>query len=108
MQWRQEIETRGRLGQGSPYAVDNISIPFDNPWRALLFISGHDFLDDGRRVGVHDAGRRLESHRPGRCILEHVKWRRFASGLAHALGLVIADNTIFVVGRDQITQLHDL
>jgi azurin len=28
--------------------------------------------------------------------------------LSHALGLVIADKKIFVVGRDQITQLHDL
>src|SRR5579863_8910091 len=107
VQWPQEIETRGHLGQVSPYAIDNITIPFENPWRALMFISGHDFLDDGTafvstmqgdvwRVTGLDAG------------LKHVKWRRFASGLAHALGLVIADKRIYVVGRDQVTQLHDL
>jgi putative heme-binding domain-containing protein len=106
-QWPQVIETRGRRGNGSPYAVDNIAVPFENPWRALMFFSGHDFLDDGTaflstmqgdvwKVTGLDAG------------LEHVKWRRFASGLSHALGLVIADKKIFVVGRDQITQLHDL
>lgn len=106
-QWPQVLETRSKLGQGSPYAVDNIDIPFVNPWRALMFISGHDFLDDGTaflctmqgdvwKVSGLDAG------------LEHVAWRRFASGLSHALGLVIADNKIFVVGRDQITQLSDV
>jgi azurin len=106
-QWPQVIETGGRVGQGSPYAVDNITVPFENPWRALMFFSGHDFLDDGTalvctmqgdvwRVSGLDAG------------LEHVTWQRFASGLSHALGLVVADGKIFVVGRDQITQLHDL
>lgn len=107
LQWPQVFESRGHVGQGSPYAVDNITIPFENPWRALMFFSGHDFLDDGTaflctmqgdiwRVSGLDAG------------LEHVTWRRFASGLSHALGLVIADGKIFIVGRDQITQLHDL
>ena len=107
LQWPQVLETRCRLGRESPYAVDNIGIPFENPWRALMFISGHDFLDDGTafvctmqgdvwKVTGLDAG------------LEHVKWRRFASGLSHALGLVISDSKIFVVGRDQITRLHDL
>ena len=107
LQWPQVLETQGRLGKGSPYAVDNIGIPFENPWRALMFISGHDFLDDGTafvctmqgdvwKVTGLDAG------------LKHVTWRRFASGLSHALGLVISDNEIFVVGRDQITQLHDI
>src|SRR5205814_1420205 len=75
-QWPQEIETQGRRGAGSPYAVDNIGIPFENPWRALMFFSGHAFLDDGTaflctmqgdvwKVTGLDAG------------LEHVTWRRF-------------------------------
>ena len=32
----------------------------------------------------------------------------FASGLHQALGLVIADGLVHVLGRDQITRLHDL
>ena len=37
-----------------------------------------------------------------------VRWRRFASGLHQALGLVVADGQVHVLGRDQITRLHDL
>ena len=37
-----------------------------------------------------------------------MRWKRFASGLHQALGLVIADGTPYVLGRDQITRLHDL
>ena len=39
--------------------------------------------------------------------LENVRWRRFASGLHQALGLVVADGKAYVLGRDQITRLHD-
>ena len=40
--------------------------------------------------------------------LENVRWRRFASGLHQALGLVVVDGMVHVLGRDQITRLHDL
>lgn len=106
-QWPQVIETPGRLGQGGPYVVDTICPPFANPWRALLFFGGVDFLPDGTafvctmqgdvwRVTGLDA------------TLRHVRWRRFASGLNQALGLVVADGKVYVLGRDQITCLQDL
>ena len=40
--------------------------------------------------------------------LNNVRWRRMASGLHHALGLVVADRSVYVLGRDQITRLVDL
>jgi hypothetical protein len=40
--------------------------------------------------------------------LRNVRWKRFASGLHHALGLVVAEGQIYILGRDQITRLHDL
>ena len=40
--------------------------------------------------------------------LENVRWRRYASGLHQALGLVVAEGKVYVLGRDQITRLHDL
>ncbi len=105
--WPEVIETRGALGQTRPYAVDTIEPPFQNPWNALMFFGGHDFLPDGSAMictmqgdvwhveGLDDT-------------LEHVRWRRFASGLHQALGLVVADGNIHVLGRDQITRLRDL
>jgi glucose/arabinose dehydrogenase len=40
--------------------------------------------------------------------LENVSWKRYAAGLFQALGLKIVDNQVYVLGRDQITRLHDL
>ncbi|MBS0262830.1 MAG: c-type cytochrome [Planctomycetes bacterium] len=106
-QWPQVLETQGKPGTGSPYAVDRIGIPFDNPWRVQMFFSGHGFSKDGTAYVCTMQGdvwkvTGLDER------LEHVEWRRFASGLSHALGLVVADERIYVVGRDQITELSDL
>jgi azurin len=40
--------------------------------------------------------------------LQQVRWRRFATGLHQALGLVVAEGKVYVLGRDQVTRLHDL
>jgi putative heme-binding domain-containing protein len=106
-QWPQVLESRNTLGHGSPYAVDTITPPFENPWKALLFFGDHDFLPDGTAFLCTMQGDvwRVEGLDDG---LEHVRWRRFASGLHHALGLVVADGRVHVLGRDQITRLHDL
>ena len=37
----------GHPGDTTPYAIDTIEPPFDNPWKALLFFGDHDFLPDG-------------------------------------------------------------
>jgi putative heme-binding domain-containing protein len=106
-QWPQVFETRGTLGQTRPYAVDTIEPPGSNPWNALLFFGGHDFLPDGTAMLCTMQGDvwRVEGLDEG---LAAVRWRRFASGLHQALGLVVAGGAAYVLGRDQITRLHDL
>ena len=115
--WPDEVETRGTLGveERTGFTVDRIEPPFANPGRSLMFFGGIDFKRDGTaylctmqgevwRVTGLDA------------TLEHVRWRRVASGLHQALGLAIARSDepgpaaegIFVLGRDQITELVDL
>ncbi len=105
--WPQIIETRGELGTGIPYAVDTLTLPAENPWKTLFFVGDHDFFANGdiaictftgevwRVSGVDDS-------------LAHLRWKRVATGLHQPLGLVIADEKICVLGRDQITRLHDL
>jgi hypothetical protein len=39
--------------------------------------------------------------------LKAVKWHRFATGLYQPLGLRVVKDEIYVLGRDQITRLHD-
>ncbi|MES2707245.1 MAG: DUF6797 domain-containing protein [Verrucomicrobiota bacterium] len=106
-QWPQVVETKGLRGEGAPYAVDTLTLPLENPWKALLFATGHDFYKNGdiavctitgdvwRVSGVTDS-------------LEKLVWRRIAAGLHQPLGLKMVDDGPVVLGRDQITALHDL
>jgi azurin len=71
-----------------------------------LFFSGHDFLPDGSAMLCSMSGdvwhvSGLDND------LQNIRWRRFASGLHQAQGLVIAKGQVYVLGRDQITRLHD-
>ena len=101
------LETSGQRGPDREFlAVDTLTLPYDNPWGALLFGSGVDVSPDGavyfstmhgdvwRVTGVDDTLRRLT-------------WKRFATGLFQPLGLKVRDGGVFVLGRDRITRLVD-
>lgn len=102
------LATRGVIGKPrGAFAIDTIRLPFDNPWNALLFTAGHDFLPDGSALvcTVHGDVWRLIGIDSS---LKKVTWRRFATGLFQPLGLKVVDGNAYVIGRDQITRLHDL
>ena len=73
----------------------------------MMFLSGLSFFENGdaavatffgdvwRVTGIND-------------LLEAVRWKRYATGLNQPLGLEIVDGKVFVLGKDQITILHDL
>lgn len=105
--WKETLTTQGILGdEQHAYAIDTISLPHKNPYKALFFISGHDFLENGDLAvstvhgdvwlvtGIDDD-------------LNELKWKRFATGLFQPLGLKVVNNQIYVLGRDQVTILHD-
>lgn len=106
-QWPQVMTTTGSLGTGRPYAVDTITPPFENPWKALLYFGGHDFFADGSAAVCTMQGDVWRVEGLDRS-LRNVRWRRIAAGLHQALGLVVADRSVYVLGRDQITRLVDL
>jgi cytochrome c553 len=103
----QVLRTAGTTTEtGGPYVIDTLTLPFDNPYKALLFTSGHDFFSDGTAAvcTVHgDVWRVAGIDRR----LKQLRWRRFATGLFQPLGLKIVDDKVYVIGRDQITRLHD-
>ena len=105
-QWPQILESKASLGQGQPYAVDAITPP-TTPWNSLWHFGGHDFLPNGDAVVCTFEGEvwvvtGLDAK------LDKLRWKRFASGLSQPLGLKVIDGKICVLGRDQITRLHDL
>jgi len=103
--WPRELTTRFVRGDQRPFAVDTVVVPFENPYGTLFFLSGIDFLPDGSAAVSTMTGevwivRGLSG--------DTVTWRRFATGLHQAQGVKVVDGKVHVIGRDQITRLHDL
>ena len=91
----------------SPYVVDTVTVPSDNPYGSWIRVGAIDFFKDGRIAfatwsGDVWVGKFADDK------LSKITWRRFATGIFHGLGLKIVDEKIYVLGRDQITILHDL
>ena len=106
--WETPIITRGKTAPSqAPYVVDTLTLPYDNPWNALLYTAGLDFFANG------DAAL-CTSHGDVWTLsgidedLDQLVWNRFASGLSNPLGLKIVNDEIFVTGLDRITRLVDL
>jgi hypothetical protein len=108
--WNPPIETKGRLAPASsnkPYVVDTLTLPDDNPWHSWMRPTGVDFLPDGRCV-ICTLGGDVWIVSGVDKDLQHLNWKRFATGLYEPLGLKVVDAQIYVLCRDQITRLHDL
>lgn len=106
--WAQPITTKGELAKDDkqPYVLDSIGVPFENPWKSWMRIGAMDFFPDGRAaVSTWSGDVWIVSGIDAK--LENVTWKRYATGLFQALGLKIVNNEILVMGRDQITKLHD-
>ena len=106
--WGEPLTTIGVLTEenADPYVVDTIEPPYDNPFGALFFLAGLDFFPNGNAAVCSAHGdvwivRGLDES------LSQVTWQRFATGLYQPLGLEIVDGKVIVLGRDQLTRLHD-
>ncbi|MEW6303664.1 MAG: DUF6797 domain-containing protein [Verrucomicrobiota bacterium] len=106
--WTTPVTTKGKLGTGDgPYVVDTITVPEDNPWKSWIRCSGLDFFKDGR-VAICSVSGDVWIVSGVDAKLENLAWKRYATGLFQPLGLKIVDDRVYVLGRDQITRLHDL
>jgi len=100
--------TRGQRGlETGPFAVDTLTLPYDNPYQALLFASGVDFTADGAGYvcTIHGDVWRVTGIDAG---LQSLRWKRVASGLFQPLGLKVRGDQVYVLGKDRITRLDDL
>jgi hypothetical protein len=105
--WLPAITNIGQVGFPTDgFAVDTITVPYSNPWKALFFCSGVDFFNDGSAAvcTIHGDVWRVRGLDEK---LRRVTWKRFATGLYQPLGLRVVNDRVHVLGRDQITILHD-
>jgi hypothetical protein len=111
--WPKPLETEGKLAvepkdPKAPYVLDELTPPkLPDGWPQME-LGGFDFFPDGKSAalctwkgdvyvvsGIDDR-------------LDHLTWKRVAGGLFQSLGLKIVNGEIYVMGRDQVTILHDL
>lgn len=106
--WGEPIVTKGSRGDDDgPFAVDTITIPFDNPFGSRMRTGAFDFFSDGRAaVSTWNGDVWLVSGIDE--DLDRLEWRRFATGLFDPLGLRIVDDVVYVHGRDGLTRLIDI
>jgi hypothetical protein len=90
-----------------PLALDTLTVPYDNPHRALMFLSGIDVLPNGD-LAVCTAHGDVWIVSGIDARLEKLRWKRFATGMYQPLGLRVVNGTIHVLERGQLTRLHDL
>ena len=106
--WSETFSVPGKLGNDDDaYAIDTLPLPTDNPWKTVMQLSGIDFLPNGDALVTTLQGdvwrvSGLDEK------LTAPTWKRFATGLHQPLGMHIDEDGIFILGRDQITRLHDL
>ena len=106
--WGDPLVTQGhRSPDTKAYVVDTIATPENNAWHAWMRPVALDFFSDGRcAVSTMNGDVWIVSGIDDN--LQQVSWKRFATGLYEPLGLRIVEDQIYVLGRDQITRLHDL
>ena len=109
LHWGAPIVTKGALGSDAgPYTVDTITPPASTSYESWFRISGFDFFPDGHSAAVCTWNGDVWIVKGIDEKLDHLTWTRYASGLFQTLGLKIVNGEVYVLGRDQITRLHDL
>jgi putative heme-binding domain-containing protein len=110
-QWTTKIvETKGALADDSgPMALDSVTLPqvASNPFKSAMRIGGVGCLEDGRVVVSTLMGEVWLVDGIDTMATKPLRWQRIAAGFYQALGIVIQEGKILVLGSDQITRLHD-
>ena len=108
--WGEALPAPGKRSTNTTdvYVVDTLSVPESNPYNSWIRCSGLDFFSDASRAAVCSVSGDVWILNNIDDKLDRVTWKRFATGLFQPLGLKIVDDKIYVLGRDQITRLHDL
>jgi len=105
--WEATVVTKGVLGSDDgPFAVDTITIPFENPYGSRMRTGAFDFFSDGRAaVSTWNGDVWIVSGIDA--TLANLQWQRFATGMFDPLGLRIVEDQVYVHGRDGLTRLVD-
>jgi cytochrome c5 len=94
--------------EDGPFAVDQLNIPFENPWACRMKLSGIDFFRDPNKAAACATDGDIWLISGFLNPDGELTWRRIGSGLFQPLGIKIVDEKIYVTCRDQLVLLRDL
>jgi len=104
----EELTTTITVGsEEGPFAIDQLTPPFENPWAARMKLSGIDFLRDTNKAVVCATDGDIWLIQGLTENTGNLKWKRIGSGLFQPLGIKVIDDKIYVICRDQLVLLHD-
>lgn len=106
--WSGAVLTKGKISPDtSAFVTDRLTLPIPNPWKRNVKVVDVAFFQDNRAAVLTFSGDVwiVEGITPG---LEHLSWKRFASGLFEPMSIVIKESEIYVFGKEGIVRLHDL
>ncbi|MEM9411737.1 MAG: heme-binding protein, partial [Planctomycetota bacterium] len=109
--WPETVQTVVQVDdRPGPFQVDQLTVPFDNPWNDRMRLTGIDFVDSGNEaiVSCWDGTIYRVSGIGETSPVSPISWNRIAVGLFQPLGVKVVDGEIFVTCRDQLVRLHDL
>jgi glucose/arabinose dehydrogenase len=108
--WGEPLLVPGKVNTNTTesYVVDTITIPETNRFNSWIRCSGLDFFANGARAALCSVSGDVWLLSNIDDKLDRVTWKRYATGLFQPLGLKIVEDKVYVLGRDQITRLHDL
>ena len=105
--WGAALETSAIPGEDNyALAMDTLTVPEQNPWHSWIRFGGVDFLDADQAILGSVSGDVWLVSGLARSDGK-LTWKRFATGLYQPLDVKIIAGQIYVLGRDQITRLHD-
>lgn len=102
---------KSTITQGSdqgPFAVDQLTPPFDNPWAARMKLSGIDFMKDANQAVACTTDGDIWRITGLTNDTGELSWQRIGSGLFQPLGIKVLNENIYVICRDQLVLLRDL
>lgn len=104
----EEISAPGHISKNKKaYVIDDIPVPFENPWSVFMRTAAFDFFKDGKTAAVSTWNGDVWLVKNIAGDFKKLKWKRICTGLYEPLGLKIVDERIYVTCRDMIARLHD-
>jgi Cytochrome C oxidase, cbb3-type, subunit III len=89
------------------FAIDQLTVPYENPWKSRMKLSGVDFTKDPNVAVLCTTDGDVWKVTGLLDDTGNLIWKRIASGLFQPLGIKVLNEKIYITCRDQLVLLRD-